>query len=63
MQSAPQPRSRMTRQDDQINCLAILTILLKQRAYLATLPNGFGLLPCEAFRLAGRDSQAERARC
>jgi hypothetical protein len=63
MQKGAQPRIRITRQDDQIICLIILSIFVKQRTYLATLANRFGLLPCEPFRLAGRDSQAERARC
>jgi hypothetical protein len=37
-------RSRYERndgQDDQINCLSILSILTKQRTYLATLANRF----------------------
>ena len=31
-----------TRQDDQINCLVILSIFAKQRTYLTTLPNRCG---------------------
>ena len=31
-------------QDDQINCLSILSIFVKQRTYLATLPNRFEIL-------------------
>jgi hypothetical protein len=30
-------------QDDQINCLSILIIFMKQRTYLITLPNRFKL--------------------
>jgi hypothetical protein len=55
MQSAPQSCIRMIvftglgcrgtkadgDQDDQINCLSILSIFVKQRTYLATLPNRF----------------------
>jgi hypothetical protein len=34
-------RRALTHQDDQINCLIILIIFMKQRTYLITLPNRF----------------------